>query len=124
MTDAAQTPETGRKASYAEFWPFYLREHAEPGTRRLHYAGTALSIAILVFALATQTWWMLILPPVAGYFFAWVSHAFIERNKPATFIHPWWSLISDFRMFFLFLTGRIDGELEKAGVTGHPDAAR
>ena len=105
-----------RKANYAEFWPFYLQEHAKPQTRHLHYVGTALVIAIAVFAIITQRWALLLAMPVAGYFFAWMSHAFVERNKPATFTHPLWSLISDFRMFFLWLSGQLDGELQKAGV--------
>ena len=105
-----------RKASYAEFWPFYLQEHAKASTRHFHYVGTALVIAIAVFAVVMQRWAWLIAMPVAGYFFAWVSHAFIERNKPATFTYPLWSLISDFRMFFLWLTGRLGPELDKAGV--------
>lgn len=105
-----------RKATYAEFWPFYLQEHAKPATRNLHYMGTALVIAIAVFALLTQQWLLLLAMPVAGYFFAWVSHAFVERNRPATFTHPLWSLISDFRMFFYWASGRLGPELEKAGV--------
>jgi len=105
-----------RKASYAEFWPFYLQEHAKPRTRQYHYVGTALVIAIALFSVLTQRWIWLLAMPVAGYFFAWVSHAFVERNKPATFIHPVWSLISDFRMFFFWATGKLDRELEKAGV--------
>ena len=75
-----------------------------------------LVVAVLVFAIATQRWAWLLAMPVAGYFFAWVSHAFVERNTPATFTHPLWSLISDFRMFFLWLTGRLAPELDKAGV--------
>ncbi|MEM8988737.1 MAG: DUF962 domain-containing protein [Pseudomonadota bacterium] len=102
--------------TYQDFWPYYLQEHAKPDTRRLHYVGTALVIALLVFAIATQNWLLLIGMPVAGYFFAWTSHAFVERNKPATFTYPLWSLISDFRMFFLWTTGRLAPELEKAGV--------
>ena len=105
-----------RKATYEEFWPFYLQEHAKPATRNLHYVGTTLVIAIAVFALITQRWLLLLAMPVAGYFFAWVSHAFVERNRPATFTHPLWSLISDFRMFFLWVSGRLGPELEKAGV--------
>lgn len=108
-----------RKASYSEFWPFYLREHAAPGTRRLHYIGSILAIGVLVWALVTTTWWGLLLVPLAGYFFAWLAHALVERNRPATFTHPLWSLISDYRMLFLFLTGRLDRELRRAGV--HPD---
>ena len=112
-----------RSATYGEFWPYYLREHAETGTRYMHYAGTVLATAILIGALVTQTWWALLLYPLAGYGFAWVSHAFIERNKPATFIHPLWSLISDYRMTFLAFTGRLKPHLERAGVIGHPHAS-
>jgi hypothetical protein len=112
-----------RSASYSEFWPFYLREHAEAGTRYLHYAGTVIGTGLLAAALATQTWWMIALWPLAGYGFAWVSHAFVEKNKPATFTHPLWSLVSDYRMTFLAFTGRLKPELERAGVIGHPHAA-
>nr|WP_070958896.1 DUF962 domain-containing protein [Hyphomonas sp. Mor2] len=105
-----------RKANYAEFWPFYLQEHARAPTRYLHYVGTALVIAIAVAVIVTQRWLWFLAMPVAGYFFAWVSHAFVERNRPATFTHPLWSLVSDFRMFFLWLSGGLAAELEKAGV--------
>lgn len=102
--------------SFAAFWPFYLREHAQPRTRAFHYAGTTLVVVIALLALATGNWWLLVLMPVAGYAFAWVSHMAIERNRPATFTYPAWSLRADFRMWWLWLTGRIGRELEAAGV--------
>jgi len=105
-----------RKATYTEFWPYYLQEHAKPETRYFHYIGTALVIAIALLSVLTRNWLFLFAMPLAGYFFAWVSHAFLERNKPATFIHPLWSLISDFRMFFLWLSGQLGPELEAAGL--------
>lgn len=105
-----------RKKDYAEFWPYYLQEHAKPATRNIHYVGTALVILIAAYAVLTQTWLLLLAMPVCGYFFAWIGHAFIEHNRPATFTHPLWSLISDFRMFGLWLTGRLGRELQKAGV--------
>ena len=106
-----------RKSTYEEFWPFYLQEHAHPRTRHLHYIGTALVIVIALVAISLQKWVWLFAMPVAGYFFAWVSHAFVERNRPATFTHPLWSLISDFRMFFLWISGRLGPELDRAGVS-------
>jgi hypothetical protein len=99
--------------TYAEFWPFYLREHAKPLTRAFHYVGTLGSLALLVWAVASASWWWLLAVPVLGYGPAWVSHFFVEHNKPATFKAPVWSLVSDYRMCALFLTGRLGEELQK-----------
>ena len=103
--------------SYKEFWPYYLREHAKPATRGFHYVGTFIGLGILAYAIYSQTWWLAPFMFVAGYFFAWLSHGLIEKNKPATFTYPFWSLISDFKMLFCFLTGQMPKELAKAGVT-------
>ncbi len=103
--------------TYKDFWPYYLREHAQPATRGWHYVGTILAIAVLIFVIATGNWLFLPLVLVSGYFFAWLSHGLIEKNKPATFTYPLWSLVSDFRMLFHFLTGTMGRELEKAGVS-------
>ena len=105
-----------RYESFAEFWPFYLREHSRPRTRALHYAGTSLVILFALAALVSRSWWLLIALPLAGYGFAWASHAFVERNRPATFTYPLWSLRADFRMWRLWLTGGIGRELAAARV--------
>ena len=105
-----------RYTTFAAFWPFYLREHARPGTRALHYIGTSLVVALGVAALATGKWLLLLGMPLAGDFFAWIAHFGHEKNRPATFTYPLWSLIADFRMFFLWITGRLGPELDRAGV--------
>lgn len=102
--------------TFREFWPFYLREHSKPRTRALHYAGTSLVVLIALAAAATGNWWLLVAMPVAGYGFAWASHTAVERNRPATFTYPAWSLRADFRMWWLWMTGRIAPELAAAGV--------
>jgi hypothetical protein len=99
--------------TYPEFWRVYLAAHADPRTRGLHYLGTGFGLAALVMAGFAGDWRWLLAAPVAGYAFAWLGHVVFEHNRPATFGHPAWSLISDFRMLGLFLTGRLDRELRR-----------
>jgi hypothetical protein len=98
---------THRFASFDEFYPFYLREHSSRVSRRLHVIGTSLAVVLLIVAIATRRWSLLWAVPLAGYAFAWVGHFAFERNRPATFRHPLYSLRGDFRMLREVLTGRI-----------------
>jgi hypothetical protein len=107
---------SARFATYREFWPHYLREHARPETRALHFLGTGMASAALVGLVATGRFWLLPIVFAAGYGPAWAAHFFVEKNQPATFTHPFWSLISDYRMVFSWLAGRLDSELASAGV--------
>jgi hypothetical protein len=105
-----------RARSYREFWPRYLREHARPGTRALHFLGTGLGLVLLAAGIATLEPWLCAAGVLCGYLFAWLAHWVIERNRPATFTHPWWSLVSDLRMFALWLGGRLGRHLERCGL--------
>lgn len=101
-------------ASFAEFWPHYLRAHRDPRTRAFHYVGTSLGLLLLLLALARADWRFLIGAPIAGYAFAWFAHLTFEGNRPATFGHPLWSFFGDFYMLYLWATGRLGPELERA----------
>ncbi|MCP5207252.1 MAG: DUF962 domain-containing protein [Hahellaceae bacterium] len=93
--------------SFEEFYPFYLSEHANSTNRKLHFTGTTLVIAIALYSLLTMKLAFLLLMPVAGYGFAWVGHFIVEKNRPATFKHPLWSLWGDFVMYKDMLTGKV-----------------
>ncbi|WP_339487990.1 Mpo1-like protein [Pseudomonas sp. EL_65y_Pfl2_R95] len=93
--------------SFAEFYPYYLQEHSNPICRRLHYAGSTLVLLILAYSLLTQQWLWLLAMPLAGYGFAWVGHYVFEKNRPATFKHPLYSLLGDWVMLKDVCTGRI-----------------
>jgi len=99
--------------SYREFWPFYVSQHLKAGTRLLHFIGTTAVIACVVAAIVWREWWLLLLGPVVSYGPAWIAHFFVERNKPATFTYPLWSLIGDFHMYGLMWTGRMERELRR-----------
>jgi hypothetical protein len=101
--------------TYAEFWPRYLKAHADKRTKALHFAGTGTGVLLLIAFLLTRDWRLLAAAPVVGYACAWVGHMVFERNKPETFGHPLWSLYSDFRMLGLFLAGRLGDELRRTG---------
>jgi len=111
---------------FRDFWPYYLQEHARPGTRALHYTGTSLFIVLLLALIVAGDWRIAMAMPLVGYGFAWVGHGLIERNRPATFRYPLWSLRADFVMLHRFLTGHMRRDLARAGVRrdGTVDPAR
>jgi hypothetical protein len=93
-----------RYRTFREFYPFYLTEHVNPVSRRLHVIGTSI-VVLCVFA---AVWWMdwrfLLAAPFIGYGFAWVGHFFFEKNRPATFKYPGFSLMGDFRLWWETVT--------------------
>ena len=92
---------------FAEFYPYYLTQHSNRLCRRLHFIGTSGVILLLMASLLTQNWLLLAWVPLVGYGFAWVGHFFFEKNKPAAFKKPLWSLWGDFVMYRDILRGRI-----------------
>jgi hypothetical protein len=104
---------SARIPSYREFWPYYLKEHSRPATRAIHLAGTAAALVLIGAAVATGLWWLPLAGVAAGYGSAWTAHAFIEKNKPATFTYPAWSLLSDFKMLGHYATGTLGREVER-----------
>jgi hypothetical protein len=92
--------------TFAEFYPRYLRDHRQRGTRVLHFIGTTLFLVFVGVAIFRQQPLLVLAGVVAAYGFAWVGHFFVEHNRPATFQHPWLSLLGDFRLYFDLLRGR------------------
>jgi hypothetical protein len=97
-------------SSFTEFWPFYVHQHSRHLTRTLHFIGTA-AVILLVLLAALYSKYLFLAVPVAGYGFAWAAHFLVEKNRPATFSYPLWSLIADFKMFFLMCAGKMDQEV-------------
>ena len=113
MSDKTIKLTTDKKyKTLEEFYPFYLSQHANNFNRLLHYIGTILAMINLIIGLYTLNIKMLSLAPICGYAFAWFGHFFYEKNKPATFKYPLYSLICDYLMVYDFLTGRICDKLD------------
>ena len=98
--------ESPRFANFREFYPYYLQQHGNRTSRRLHVSGTLLAVAVAGAALVSGRRGWLLAAPVAGYVPAWLGHLLFERNAPATFRHPLYSLRGDFTMALEVLTGR------------------
>lgn len=106
-----------RFESFSEFWPFYLGEHSKKATRTFHFAGTTLLFAFLTRAILTHSLADLLYAVMSAYGLAWVSHFLIEKNRPATFRYPLYSLMGDFKMYGLLLIGRMNHELERLKIS-------
>jgi hypothetical protein len=100
--------------SFADFWPYYVQQHSKPRTRLLHAIGSVLAIVAIGLGLTVSPWFFLG-ALLMGYAFAWFGHFFVERNKPATFQYPFYSLAADFRMLFLMMAGKMRDEVTKYG---------
>lgn len=107
----AEISET--RSGFAHFWPYYLRAHMDPRTRGCHYVGTVTGAALFLIGAIHGPWWLMLLGVVAGYGIAVPSHIMFEGNRPATLVNPHWSLVGDFYMLALFLTGKLKPELER-----------
>ncbi|CAH0990658.1 hypothetical protein SIN8267_00752 [Sinobacterium norvegicum] len=94
--------------SFAQFYPFYLNQHSQLMTRKLHYIGSTLVLVCLFSALITASFGIFLMLPVLGYGFAWVGHFFVEKNRPATFTYPLYSFVADYVMLFQAVTGKLD----------------
>ncbi len=99
--------------TYQDFWPFYVSQHRNRLCRNLHFLGTSLVLLMLVLAVMNLNAWLLLAMPVFGYGFAWVGHFYAEKNRPATFTYPIWSLMGDFQMFYFMCQGRMDEEVRR-----------
>ena len=93
--------------SFADFYPYYLAEHSDQTCRRLHFVGTTLVLACLIYFLISFNPLALAALPLVGYGFAWVGHFFFEKNRPATFKYPLYSLIGDWVMYRDMMVGKI-----------------
>lgn len=92
--------------SFKEFYPYYLGEHQNPICRKLHFVGSTLVLAVVIVSIVTQKFLLLCLAPLVGYALAWVGHFFFEKNKPATFKYPFYSLVGDWVMWWGMLKSR------------------
>jgi hypothetical protein len=100
--------------NFWDFYPYYLTEHSLPVNRAMHFVGTGIVISLLITGIVIGKPLLFAFIPLAGYGFAWVGHFFLEKNRPATFTYPLYSLGSDFVMFWHILTGQIGKKLDEA----------
>ena len=99
--------------SFEEFWPHYVGAHRDPLCRAIHYVGTTLALGAVTYSILTLNPFAFLAAPVLGYGFAWIGHFGIEKNRPATFGNPLWSLRGDFKMLSLAVRGKMADEVTR-----------
>jgi hypothetical protein len=118
----ADRPAPQRFDSFEDFWPHYVREHSKKLTRQLHFVGTTAALACIAAGVLGKRRYFL-LAPLMGYGGAWFSHFFVEKNRPATFTHPLWSLWGDLVMWRKMIAGTMDAEVDRAMTHSEPDGS-
>jgi len=93
--------------SFKEFYPFYLSQHQDAVCRRLHYLGSTIILVVFINTLINQNWWQLVWLPFIGYGFAWLGHFVFEKNRPATFSYPLYSLMGDWVMYWQMIKNKL-----------------
>lgn len=114
---------SARFGTFAAFYPFYLSEHRNPTCRALHFSGSTLVLVLVALAMVSRNAWWLLAVPLAGYGFAWLGHFGFEKNRPATFSYPAYSLMGDWVMYWQLLTRKIPFEERDAGTRQGADRA-
>ncbi len=99
--------------TFHDFWPYYVREHSNGISRSLHAFGTLLGLTLLAWLLFHEMWAWVWVAVIVGYGFAWIGHFVFEKNVPATFRYPIFSLAADFKMLFKILTGQMGAEVKR-----------
>jgi len=92
---------------FSEFYPFYLSQHENQTCRRLHFFGSVIVVLLVLYIVFSTRWSLFFFVPVIGYGFAWVGHYLFEKNRPATFTYPIYSLMGDWVMLKDILIGKI-----------------
>ncbi len=107
--------------SFGEFWPYYLDQHRRPQTRLMHFIGSGMALIAILVAILTLNVWYVVAALICGYGFAWYGHVFFEKNRPATWRFPQYSLVADLLLFWIMLTRGFafeDGSLPKNPLKG------
>lgn|SRR5690625_1380625 len=106
--------------TFEDFWPYYLQEHSTAPNRRLHQIGTTAALSVLGYGILSRRKRLIAAAPIVGYGFAWVGHFILEKNRPATFKYPVYSLMGDLRLTKLMWRGELDAELERFNIGQEP----
>ena len=117
-TSRLRVVKSDRYETFEDFWPFYVSEHLHPATRALHYLGTTVSLVLIVLGAVLTQPVLFFAAVFAGYFFAWIGHFFVEKNRPATFTYPLYSLLGDYRMYWLALRGKMGAQVAAVEASG------
>lgn len=107
-----------KPASFEEFWPYYVAQHLDPVNRWLHFAGTSMALGCVVASPVVPP--LLLAAPVVGYGLSWIGHLGFEKNRPATWSHPWYSFRGDLKMWSLMVRGKMGPELERGREAAAP----